>query len=143
VTTAQSTRRWVPPRLPLIILSLLVIGLNAFDGYATLRACRTMGAVELNPVMAALLAIGPGAFIAAKTLWVAAAILFLAWCLHHPRVRDRMRKVGWGGLIALCAVYTLLCGWHVLVMSGTVVPPEVGNVTQGTHACKTLKNRPR
>lgn len=124
---ASLQRRWTPPRSLLIALSLLIVGLNAFDGYATLRACRTLGAVELNPVMAALLSAGPWAFMTAKTLGVAAAILLLGYCLHHVRVRDSVRKAGWGGLIALNVVYAALTAWHLLVITGAIVPPEMGS----------------
>ncbi len=137
----QARIRWTPPLLPLVILTMLVVGLNAFDGYATLHACRTMGAVELNPVMAFLLSIGPSAFMSAKTLGVALALSVLAYCLHHPRVRDSVRKIGWGGLIALSAIYFALCVWHVLVMTGTVMPPEAAPAIEPV--CVRYESRPR
>ena len=138
-----SPPRWTPPRIPLAILSLLVVGLNAFDGLATLRACRVMGVEELNPVLAPILAFGgPVAFMAVKTLGVALAIAFLARAMHHPRVSSGMRKFAWGGLIVLNLVYSALFVWQILIMTGRISPPVVEYEQAQSASCEIAKNRP-
>ncbi|HTM68658.1 MAG TPA: DUF5658 family protein [Candidatus Binatia bacterium] len=101
--------RWRAPRVRLIVLlyALLVV-FNAFDARSTLDAV-ARGAVEINPVMAALLAHGPWAFLLAKMGLACGFGLVLAfWSRRH--------RLAWYGLLAVTAIYGSVFIWQVALV---------------------------
>lgn len=72
-------------------IALLVLALNLLDAFLTLEHVGH-GAVELNPLMLALLEQGAGAFVAGKHLMVAVGTVTLVrlWRLHLARTGVRL-----------------------------------------------------
>ncbi|HTK03978.1 MAG TPA: DUF5658 family protein [Candidatus Eisenbacteria bacterium] len=101
--------RWRAPRVRLIVLLYaLLIVFNGFDAHSTLDAVR-LGAVELNPVMAALLTYGPWVFILAKMGLACGFGLVLAyWSRRH--------RLAWYGLIGVTAIYGSVFIWQVALV---------------------------
>jgi hypothetical protein len=111
-----SVRRTPRVRLVLLLFTLFFTA-NCLDVWATLAAIAD-GATELNPVMAAALALGPAVFVSAKLLLAGSGGIFLAAIAVATRafgraVSARENRAAWYGLCALTAVYVLLAGFHV------------------------------
>jgi uncharacterized protein DUF5658 len=101
-----------PPRVRLILLLyVLFITFHAFDAWSTVEAMRN-GAVELNPVMAALLARGTATFVVAKMGVAVVGGFVLAYF-------SRRKRLAWYGLIGVTVVFGAVAAWHVaLVLYG-------------------------
>ena len=101
--------RWRAPRVRLIaLLYVLLVVFNAFDAHSTLDAVR-LGAVELNPVMAHMLAYGPAVFLLAKMGLSCGLGLVLA-------VFARRRRLAWYGLLGVTAIYGSVFIWQVALV---------------------------
>lgn len=83
--------------------------LNLFDAVLTLYAVLVGGAIEVNPLMAELLARGPLHFMVAKLLLVSLGILML-W-------RLRGRLLAHIGSVCAFGVYSLLLFHHIQGLS--------------------------
>jgi hypothetical protein len=83
----------------------LLLFLNAFDAYATVIAVTYMGAIEVNPLMAALLNIHPLVFLLVKLYGVAIPWLWLCMLVKHRIVQISV----W----LLTTMYSLLGLWHI------------------------------
>lgn len=70
--------KWSRPKRSDVIVASSLYALNLFDAYATL-VLMSHGADEGNPVMAALLKLGPEYFIVFKVFGVLAFTLFLLY----------------------------------------------------------------
>lgn len=85
----------------LLGLAFATLIMNLVDAVATLTWIELGWATEANPVMAALLAVSPVAFMAGKLFMVGAGVSVL----YHYRTRVLART----GLVSACLVY----GWIV------------------------------
>ena len=85
-----------------VCLTLLVL-LNVFDAYLTIKYVKLNVVVEKNPLMAEALNAGTGWFVAVKAL----LILFGGFVLH----RYRYKFLAITGLVATTGVYAALIGW--------------------------------
>jgi hypothetical protein len=94
-----------------VTVALIVIGLNLLDAVCTLRHL-SMGAVELNPLMRALLEHGPLAFVVGKHCLAAAGILGIVAHSSHPAAQRMLRFV-------LLPVYSAI-GTYQLVLFAVV-----------------------
>lgn len=90
-------------RLDWALVALL--SLNLGDALATIHAVHWHGATEVNPAMAAALAVGPGFFFAVKMLGVASCACALRVLSEHGIAR--------AGLYGLTGLYALVCASHV------------------------------
>ncbi len=97
----------------LLVLSILL--LNIFDALFTLIWLRRGGA-EGNPVMAWLLEIGDGAFLAQKCLVVGLWLLLLVVHKNFPLARI--------GLWSLAGIYSLLILYHFALIASGVDPRQ-------------------
>lgn len=95
-----------PVDTELAILCFVILCLNMFDVFATLRHIE-YGAEEVNPLMSALMHMGPIYFFVVKFVWVAFAIsLFML----HPNP-TRVRFFAW----MLSVGFVALTMWHAVV----------------------------
>ena len=111
--------RWRAPRVRLItLLFALLVVFNAFDAYSTIHAV-SLGAVELNPVMAFMLTRGTAAFLAVKMGLICGFGLTLA-------VLARRKRLAWYGLLGVTAVYAVVFIWQVaLALFGAHLSIEI------------------
>ncbi len=84
-------------------LSIFVVVLSSLDAAFTLLHVDSGGS-ELNPLMAAVLAWGVGAFVVTKTVSTAAGALFLASQESYPAARLALRSAA--------ALYMLVLAYH-------------------------------
>ena len=95
-----------PPRVRLVLLLfVLLVTFHAFDAWSTVEAVRN-GAIELNPIMAWLLARGTATFLAVKMGLACGGGLFIA-------LTSRRYRLAWYGLIGLTAIYGVVFVWQV------------------------------
>jgi len=101
--------RWRAPRVRLIVLLyVLLVVFNAFDAHSTIDAVAN-GAVELNPVMAALLAHGAWVFLVVKMGMICGFGLMLA-------LYSRRKRLAWYGLLGVTTVYGIVFAWQVALV---------------------------
>lgn len=94
-------------RAALVLLALL----NVVDGLLTTWALSHHVAVEINPVMAAAMALGTGVFLVAKALLVGAGAAAL---LHAAKTKPvTARRAAW----ACVAVYGVLAVYEIVEWS--------------------------
>ncbi len=109
MSPGRAPNKWAPPRPSLIALLIILLFVeNVFDAVATLRIT-AVGAPELNPVMAWMLAAGPWQFVIAKLSICLAGALFLAFW-------SRRRRLAWIGLCLLALVYGGVALFHLWLM---------------------------
>ncbi len=115
--TPMLRKPWTPPRVRLILLvSFLLLAANVFDTFATLAITRIVGiSEELNPLMYALLAAGPGWFAAVKIGHMLCMTALLAWQSNH-------RRLAWIGLCAVTVIYAILVTYQATLL--LLVPPS-------------------
>jgi hypothetical protein len=89
-TTSSIWRRPLAARVALTALA--VIALNLLDAFCTLRHV-SLGAVELNPLMRALLEEGPLTFLVGKHLLAAAGVIGIVAHARHRAARRMLRCV--------------------------------------------------
>jgi hypothetical protein len=92
--------RTLDPKL--VAQVLIILFLNFFDAFATLRHLDA-GAVELNPIMAQLLTAGDGRFVLIKHTLVSLGLLLLV--LRWDRSLSRWALSGVFALFTCVAVY--------------------------------------
>jgi Domain of unknown function (DUF5658) len=93
---------------PVWVAAILLIALNILDALFTLIYVDSGVATEANPVMRALLAVGPSAFLLAKISVVSASV-YLLWRYRHHRLAVV-------GLFGGAAAYTLLVAYHLTML---------------------------
>jgi len=94
------------------VLAVVVLSLSILDGLATLRLIAA-GVPEANPVMRALLATGPGPFLAAKLVVTAASLMMLVAARGRPLFGTPLRAGHF--LLFLAAVYTLVVVYELIL----------------------------
>jgi hypothetical protein len=98
-----ATGPWLRPIAPRVLLvALAVLTLNLVDGFATLRHLQ-LGAIEVNPLMRALLARGPITFLLGKHLLASIGVIGI---VAHSQHRPARILLYWGLLPVYAAIAT-------------------------------------
>ena len=94
------------------LLAVVVLTLSILDGLATIRLM-SLGIQEANPVMRALLARGPGLFLAGKLAVTAAGLRMLVAVRGRSLFGTPLRAGHF--LLFLAAAYTLAVGYELIL----------------------------
>jgi len=95
-------------------LAVVVLIFSTLDGLATLRLM-ALGVQEANPAMRALLAWGPGSFLAGKLVVTAAGLRMLLAARGRPVFGSPLRAGHF--LLFLAGVYFLVVGYELILLS--------------------------
>ncbi len=93
----------------IVIVALAIVGLNLLDAFCTLRHLQ-LGAVELNPLMRELLALGPLEFLIGKHCLAAAGIMGIVAQAGHPAAHRMLRFV-------LLPVYSAIGAYQLVLFT--------------------------
>jgi hypothetical protein len=99
--------RPIPP--PVALAALAVVFLNIVDAFCTLRHIQ-MGAVELNPLMRALLELGTLEFLVGKHVLAAGGVIGIVAHSGHRAARRMLRYV-------LLPVYGAIGAYQILLFA--------------------------
>lgn len=90
-------------------MKYLACALSGLDALLTLYVIKHLGASEANPVMKALLALGPVPFVAVKVVWVFAVLeLAKLYCKKYRESAEVLACVLYGGVCVYTSAHILL-----------------------------------
>lgn len=99
----------------IIVFSLIVAGLNLFDGLATHYGLMNKMIEELNPLMAFLMTISPFLFLCMKI--VLSILILCASYLVYKRSQAKFQKLFLYSLVGVSVIYIGIFCMHIFWLS--------------------------